>query len=206
VAEIGPSNWMLDINAPYPASLHVSEVPWRVEFGETAKYLQVNDIILAKIISVDEVKHVSASLNGAGLRKLPGGHLIFVSHAKVPRLIGKGGSMISLIKTYTRCRIFVGQNGALWLDGDVDDITLATRAIQKIEREAHLMGLTDSMKAYLAEETKGRPVPVPRPERQGESKEGGSNAPGDEAQKETAEGVDGESDEFDGEADPEDSQ
>ena len=35
VEDIGPSNWLIDINSPYPAPLHVNEVPWRVEFGDT---------------------------------------------------------------------------------------------------------------------------------------------------------------------------
>ena len=30
--------------------------------------------------------------------------------------------MIQMIKGYTNCRIFVGQNGRIWLDGEVDNI------------------------------------------------------------------------------------
>jgi len=53
VIDIGPSNWLVDINSPYPAPLHVDEVPWRVEFGDTARYLSVGDTLLAKVLSVD---------------------------------------------------------------------------------------------------------------------------------------------------------
>src|SRR5438309_8934579 len=35
VVDIGPSHWLLDINSPYPAPLHGTESPWRVEFGDT---------------------------------------------------------------------------------------------------------------------------------------------------------------------------
>lgn len=35
IIDIGPSNWLVDIAAPYPAPLHVNEVPWKVEFGDT---------------------------------------------------------------------------------------------------------------------------------------------------------------------------
>ncbi|MBM4237349.1 MAG: hypothetical protein FJ151_02560, partial [Euryarchaeota archaeon] len=58
VEDIGPSNWLIDINSPYPAPLHVTEVPWRVDFGDTARYLNVGDMILAKVLMVDETKRV----------------------------------------------------------------------------------------------------------------------------------------------------
>src|SRR5512137_82021 len=61
IVDIGPSNWLVDINSPYPAPLHVNEVPWRVEFGETSKFMNVGDIVLIKVIGVDEIKRVSVS-------------------------------------------------------------------------------------------------------------------------------------------------
>ncbi len=39
IEDVSASNWLVDINAPYPAPLHVNEVPWRVEFGETRKFM-----------------------------------------------------------------------------------------------------------------------------------------------------------------------
>ena len=72
-----------------------------------------------------------------------------IAHSKVPRVIGKKGSMISLIKSYTKCRMFVGQNGRIWIDGDVDDIFNAIRVIKRIEEEAQVMGLTESVKSML---------------------------------------------------------
>ena len=59
--------------------------------------------------------------------------------------------MISLLKRLTRCRILVGQNGRVWLDGTVDDIHVAMAAIRKIESEAHRLGLTDAVESYIEE-------------------------------------------------------
>jgi exosome complex component RRP4 len=151
IMDIGPSNWLVDIRAPYPAPLHVNEVPWRVEFGDTARFLSVGDTILAKIQNVDEIKRVHVTMNDHDLRKLTGGLITEISHSKVPRVIGKGGSMITLIKRYTKCRMFVGQNGRIWIDGNAEDIMVAVRAIEKIEVEAQIIGLTDSIKAFLEE-------------------------------------------------------
>lgn len=158
VEDIGPSNWLIEINSPYPAPLHVNEVPWRVEFGDTARYMNVGDVILAKVLMVDETMRVQVTMKDQGLRKLQGGQIIEVSPSKVPRVIGKSGSMIQMIKGYTNCRIFVGQNGRIWLDGEVDSIMHAIKAIQMIEQDAHSHGLTEKVKAYL-EQVSGQSVP-----------------------------------------------
>jgi exosome complex component RRP4 len=151
IIDIGPSNWLVDINAPYPAPLHVNEVPWRVDFGDTARFLKVGDTILAKVQNVDEIKRVYVTMNDHDLRKLTGGRIAEISHSKVPRVIGKGGSMITLIKRYTKCRMFVGQNGRIWINGETDDIMVVMDVIGRIEAEAQVMGLTESIKAFLEE-------------------------------------------------------
>jgi exosome complex component RRP4 len=149
VEESNPSSWMVDINAPYPALLHVNEVPWEVEYGETEKYLKHGDSIMAKVLQVDVSKKLQVTLKDHNLCKIKGGHITYIEPSKVPRLIGKKGSMISLIKKYTRCRIFVGQNGRIWIDGNDDDIAKVLRAITKIEEEAVSHGLTNRIEMML---------------------------------------------------------
>lgn len=151
VIDIGPSHWLVDINSPYPATLHVNEVLWRVEFGDTAKYLNVKDVILAQILSVDEVKRVQVTMKESSLRRLTEGQIVEISHSKVPRVIGKKGSMISMIKNYTGCRIFVGQNGRIWLHGEMEGMINAVQAIKMIERESQVLGLTDAVESFLKE-------------------------------------------------------
>ena len=154
VIDIGPSNWLIDINSPYPAPLHVNEVPWRVEFGDTSKYLNVGDTLLAKVLMVDETKRVQVTMKEQGLRKLSGGQVIDISYTKVPRVIGKGGSMIQLIKSHTNCRIFIGQNGRIWLDGEIESMVTAIHAIRMIEEGAQESRLTEKVKEYLESMTK----------------------------------------------------
>jgi len=154
VEEASTSNWMVDINAPYPALLHVNEVPWEIDFADTEKYLNTGDAILAKVLSVDESKKLQITLNDRNLFKIKGGHIIEVESSVVPRIIGKKGSMIALIKKYTRCRIFVGQNGRIWIDGDAEGIALVQQAISKIENEAITFGLTDRIEELLKKDAK----------------------------------------------------
>jgi exosome complex component RRP4 len=149
IIDIGATNWLVDINAPYPAPLHVNEVPWKVEFGDTSHYLRVGDAILVKVLNVDETKRIQVTMKEHGLRRLTGGQIVEVASSKVPRVIGRSGSMISLLKDYTGCRIFVGQNGRIWVDGEIEGIVSVILAIQKIEEEAQVMGLTDSIKEFL---------------------------------------------------------
>ena len=149
IVDVGASNWLVDINSPYPSPLHVNEVPWRVEFGETRKFMQVGDVVLLKIVAVDELKRISVSMQDHGLRKLTGGMVIEVSPSKVPRVIGKNGSMIQMLKNETACRIYVGQNGRIWIDGELDNIVRAVQAIKMIEDEAHNLGLTEKVKEFL---------------------------------------------------------
>jgi exosome complex component RRP4 len=151
VVEVGPSNWYINIGAPGDASMHVNDVPWRVEFGETSKYLKVGDTVLLRVSHVDELKKAQVSMKDRQSRQLSGGIVIEVSPTKVPRIIGRSGSMIGMVKNLTNTRVFVGQNGAIWLDGEPKDVALATAAVQKIESEAHTSGLTDRLRAWLRE-------------------------------------------------------
>jgi exosome complex component RRP4 len=77
-----------------------------------------------------------------------------ISYSKVPRVIGKGGSMIQMIKTMTNTRIFVGQNGRIWLDGDIESILFAIRAIKMIEDNSQAAHLTEKVREYLESVTK----------------------------------------------------
>lgn len=149
VEDLGPSHWLIDINSPYPAPLHATESPWRVEFGETSRYLEIGDAVVVKVLAVDETKRVQVTMRDQGMRRLTGGQIVEVSPSKVPRVIGKGGSMITAIKTYTKCQAFVGQNGRVWVDGDINDILHAVRAIHMIDEHAQALGLTEAVKAYL---------------------------------------------------------
>ncbi len=154
VEEALGSGWLVNINASSPALLHQNEVPWRVEFGETKKYLNHGDCIMAKILSIDESKKLQITLNDRSLYKIKGGHIIDVEPSRVPRIIGKKGSMLALIKKYIRCRIFVGQNGRIWVDGDTESIETVLETIYKIEDESVTFGLTNRIEEMLKKNAK----------------------------------------------------
>ena len=149
IEDIGPSNWLVNINAPYPAPLHVNEVPWKVEFGDTSRYLSIGHVVILKVLSVDESRKISVTMKDSGLRRIEGGRLVKISHSKVSRVIGKSGSMISMLKNMTDCRITVGQNGMIWVDGDDENADVAAQAIMMIEEKAQSGNLTDKIKEFI---------------------------------------------------------
>lgn len=148
------SIWLVDINAPYPALLHTNDVPWDVDFGETDKYLNRGDSIMAKILEVGLDKKLQITLKDRNLYKIKGGYITYIEPSKIPRLIGRKGSMIALLKKYTQCRIFVGKNGRIWIDGENDNIAKVIKAIRKIESESISYGLTDKIEELLKKDTK----------------------------------------------------
>ena len=155
------SGWKLGTNTAYPAMLSMKDATseYIAKGADLTKYYDVGDYIVAKIVNVTSQNLIDLTMRGPGLKKLQGGRVIEVNTHKVPRIIGKQGSMISMVKRATDCRIVVGQNGIVWLDGEPKNEMVAINTIRKIEEEAHISGLTDRIKAYLEKQT-GKKVEV----------------------------------------------
>ena len=158
IQDIAFSRWIVDVNSPYEAVLSLADAS--DEFidltkSDLTKYFNYGDLIFVEILSVSKTKNVQLSMRNRKCRKLRGGRLIKVTPAKVPRIIGKAGSMVEMIKEMTNTQIVVGQNGIVWVKGDHEDI--AMDIITTIERKSHVHGLTDQIKAILEEKMKNAP-------------------------------------------------
>ena len=149
VADVQTTFWLLDIAAPRWAPLHVSGTPWKVEQGETAQYLRVGDSVVVAVESLENTGRIGVTMLGEGLGKLEGGALIPISAAKVPRVIGRGGSMIDSLSRLTGCKIVVGQNGRVWVDGPADGILRVRKALDMIDSDGQRPGLTERVQSYL---------------------------------------------------------
>ena len=145
------SMWDVDINSPYSGILPAFEVFGR-DKKELNKVYDVGDVLFLRVVDVDEIKKAKLGLKGRGMGKFRGGIIVDIAPTKVPRLIGKKGSMINMIKDKTKCKIVVGQNGLVWVKGDEDMEQLTREVIHLIEAEAHTSGLTNKIKnkLYLA--------------------------------------------------------
>ncbi len=153
IIDITSKGWIVDLNCPYTAmiSLRDASSDFIPKDADLSKYFKIGDYVLAKIVMVTSQNLVDLSMKGPMLKKLEGGRLIKINPTKVPRLIGKKASMVTMIKDKTDCQILVGQNGLIWLKGDPKGEILAVSAIKKIERESHLSGLTEEIERFIDE-------------------------------------------------------
>jgi exosome complex component RRP4 len=156
VAEVGFTGWTIDIKAPYSALLRASDVlsrPFKPQNDELSQVLNAGDLIVAKIASYDRAHDPQLTVGEPGLGKITRGQIMRVTPTKIPRVIGRKGSMISMIKQETGCQIILGLNGVILVTGkNPESEELAMMAIQKIEDESHTSGLTDRISQLLKEE------------------------------------------------------
>jgi len=148
VADINFSGWNIEIGGPYSAFLPLAECPRFINRNNIDEFATIGDVLSAKIWSVKRGS-VDLTLKSRGLGVLEGGRIIRINPHKVPRVIGKEGSMINLIKDSTKTEINVGQNGFIWLKGELEGEKKAEDAINLIVRESASEGLTEKIEKFL---------------------------------------------------------
>ncbi|HDN05870.1 MAG TPA: RNA-binding protein [Candidatus Bathyarchaeota archaeon] len=156
VVEVGFNGWTVDINSPYLALLRASDVlsrPFRPQKNDLSKFLDVGDLVIAKIIAYDRAHNPQLTVGEPGLGKITRGQVVKITPTKIPRVIGRKGSMISMIKQETGCHIILGHNGVILITGKrLEDEQLAMMAIHKIDEESHTSGLTDRVTKMIKNE------------------------------------------------------
>lgn len=151
VTDITFNGWLIDIDSASNAFLPIDEVPRFINKSEMDQFLNIGDIVAAKIWSVKS-KGIDLALKGKGLGRLEGGFIFRIIPSRVPRVIGREGSMINLIKDKTGCNVTVGQNGWIWIKGSVvEDEIRARRAIEFISDKVHINGLTEKVEEWFGE-------------------------------------------------------
>jgi exosome complex component RRP4 len=149
VIDVTPSNWIMETGSPYDGLLHVSEFPKRVDSSEMRKFMDIGDSVVVRVKDVSKAMKVELSMREQGSKVLRQGRIIKVMPAKVPRVIGHGGSMVSILKKESNCDVFVGKNGRIWINGRDNDMDRLTTAIEMIKSESHISGLTDKVGIFL---------------------------------------------------------
>lgn len=146
-------SWEVDINSCYVGILPAIDVFGRdfsAHADELASKLGKGDLIAARIVNFDRTRDPLITIADRELGKIESGTLIKISPSKVPRLIGKHGSMIQTIETATNAVITIGQNGFVVVSCENSNGLLkAIGAIRMIEAQAHMANLTDKVKEML---------------------------------------------------------
>lgn len=109
-----------------------------------SKKLNLGDIVLAKISSVNEIKDFGLEIKGI----LRDGILMNINAKKVPRVIGKNKSMLELLQKYSKSNIRVGANGYIYVVGG--NYLIVKDALEIIEKYSHVDNLTEKLNKYLS--------------------------------------------------------
>jgi len=154
VENITFNGWILDIGNSNSAFLSLAEIPKYVNKDDLESVMDIGDMAVAKIWNINK-RGIDLSLKSRGLGRIDEGIIVKINPNKVPRTIGKEGSMINLIKDETKCNITIGQNGLIWIQGDkIEDELFAKKAILFVSEKSFVSGLTEEVKKWFEEAKK----------------------------------------------------
>ena len=146
-------SWELDINSCYVGFLPAQDVFGRdfsAHADELSSKLKTGDLVAARIANFDRTRDPLVTISDRDLGQIDSGELVEISPSKVPRLIGKRGTMIQMIEMATDAAITIGQNGWVVVSCESPEGLLkAKKAIQMVNEQAHIANLTDQVKEML---------------------------------------------------------
>ena len=149
------NSWFADINSCYEGMLLAKDVFGRgsnATLGEMKASLDKSDLILARIANSDRTREPLLSISGQNLGKIDSGELVKISPTKIPRLIGKHGSMIQTIESSTNATITIGQNGLIVLKcDDSAGLKKAVESIKMMDKALHNTNLEEKIQNILDE-------------------------------------------------------
>ena len=150
VENITFNGWVINIGTADSAFLSIMEIPRYVNKSEMDEVMDIGDGVVGKIFTINK-RGIDLTIKGRGLGKIEEGIIIKINPNKVPRIIGKEGSMIKMIKDETGCEITVGQNGLIWIKGDkIENEIYAKEAILFVTEKSFLKGLTEEVKEWFS--------------------------------------------------------
>ena len=146
-------SWELDINSCYVGFLPAQDVFGRdfsAHADELTSKLKTGDLVAARIANFDRTRDPLVTIADRDLGKIDSGVLVPISPSKVPRLIGKKGSMIQMIEMGTDAAVTIGQNGWVVVSCESPEGLLkAKKAIEMVNEKAHVANLTEQVKEML---------------------------------------------------------
>ena len=173
IKDITMNGWMVNIGGPYSSFLPLRECPGFIEESEMENVYGIGDLIVTRIFDVRRTSvDLTMKSRERGLGKIQSGIVVRVNPHRVPRVIGKEGSMIKMIKDASNCYITVGQNGLIWINGDdIEKQAFAKRIVEYIVDNTTTEGLTEKVEKWIAENKPASIKTVPKEEKSEENVE-----------------------------------
>ena len=154
VAEVRNNLWFMNINGSFQGLLPMSLAPWKVEFGAARQHMDVGDVVLARVQEVDECHNVVLTMKGVGLRRLNQGAVESIPVQHIGRVRGENNSLLQRMRDAFDCRIMVGENGRVWIDGSSEGTSGARSALHSLVREGHTTAF-ETILSEMENKTKG---------------------------------------------------
>ncbi|MFZ1076127.1 MAG: exosome complex RNA-binding protein Rrp4 [Nitrosotalea sp.] len=148
-----PLSWEFDINSCFIGFLPAQDVfgrDYSPTKDELKQRLNIGDLVAARVANFDRSRDPLLTVQDRDLGKIDSGELIEIAPSKVPRLIGKRGSMIQSIEMATKAIITIGQNGWIVVScEDPEGLLKAIEAVKMVDALAHTPNLTERVKSML---------------------------------------------------------
>lgn len=148
------TSWDVFIRSTYPARLSASDFLSRrvdPDKEDIRNHLSRGDVIYGQIEKANRYGSATLTTDQDYLGKLEGGHILRIKPPRVPRVIGRKQSMLSLLRE--EAKVLVGNNGFIYIKTDTEEkFEVLQKAIKMIEREAYVSGLTERIREYLSRE------------------------------------------------------
>ena len=142
--------WFIDLNAPFNAILPMSLAPMKIEYGGTRDAMDVGTTILCRVQEVDEAHSSVVTMKGMGLRKVNSGFVDTIPPHLVGTISSGSNAIINQLKDASHCRIILGANGRIWVDGEPEGIRIVRDALAFIRDNEHSTELADAVAGQLA--------------------------------------------------------
>ncbi len=149
----GPNGWNVDLGATPRSFLPAKEVMRRGRFDPTRhelrEMLEIGDVVSAKVLEAGRQGYPLLTTKEKGLGKIHEGWFLKVQVSKIPRLIGKKGSMLKVLREGCKARVLVGQNGVVAVLGSREAFLRVKPAIELIINKTFASGLTEEVAGIL---------------------------------------------------------
>lgn len=160
VVGYAPNGWILEIGSYVKGFLPANEVIKEGKFDpktvELEKYLRIGDLVGTIVQDINKfsnilltTRNIKEGINPKHLGKLSNYFIIKVHTTKLPRIIGRKGSMIKIIKKKIDGDLIIAQNGVILYRGSYENYKLLRSILQVIIQYTYAAGLTGRIAEML---------------------------------------------------------
>jgi len=125
IIDVSISSWQVDINSPYPGILQVNEVlPRPVDLTKVnlRDYLDIGDVIVARIIEFDYLRDPILTIKESKLGKVSEGFLLEYNPKITGLILEDENYLVDALENYLKCKVILGRNGRIVLLGSGDEM------------------------------------------------------------------------------------